>query len=606
LETGAELVPGYRLITLIGKGGSGEVWKVKGPGGLPLAMKFIPLASSAAAIELRSLRLVRALRHVNLITVFGVWQSRGFLAVAMELANGTLWDRYRQATQAGEPGIPKPELMEYLWEAAKAIDYLNQPRHCLQGHKRVGVQHCDIKPHNLLLIGGRVKVSDFGLARIAMEQAPATSILGTFVYSAPECFQGQTSRQSDQYALAVTYCQLRGGRLPFTGNVWGVMLGHSFDPPDLEMLPDDAERAVVARALAKRPEQRWADCGTFVRELKGEGPHRGQGAGVKGQRLAPRCLPLVPLLRPPHSVRRGVMIGLMALLGVLVCAGTLNRLQEPARAIRRADARDASAAADQRDEPEQTTGSHVMTGPDIPAISSKLLAIDLGLDTYLSRWNIACSRVMVDLKGVLRSIGNPAWVYWQRGRAHAEHKDYNRAIAAYTEALRIDPEYVRAYVDRGHALLWTGDEDRASADYLQALQRESATAPICYCLGLAHYNQGAFAHAIASYTEALRIEADFALAQNGRGLAFAAQGDYDQAIADFTAALRADPKYAAAYNNRGCVHSYKGSWQQAASDLAEAVRLDGRNTNYLRSANAVRRHETLSRPGSLIGNTLAR
>jgi Flp pilus assembly protein TadD len=89
----------------------------------------------------------------------------------------------------------------------------------------------------------------------------------TVPYAAPEYFGGRTSRQSDQYALAVTYCQLRGGRIPFPGTTAQMAVGHMCNDPDLEGLPEP-ERPVVARALAKRPEERWPDCRSFVDALK--------------------------------------------------------------------------------------------------------------------------------------------------------------------------------------------------------------------------------------------------------------------------------------------------------------------------------------------------
>src|SRR5262249_42948974 len=81
----------------------------------------------------------------------------------------------------------------------------------------------------------------------------------TVAYAAPEFFNGQTSDRSDQYSLAVTYCQLRGGRLPFEGTQQQVMIGHIMQPPDLAMLPE-AERPAVARALAKKPAERGPPC----------------------------------------------------------------------------------------------------------------------------------------------------------------------------------------------------------------------------------------------------------------------------------------------------------------------------------------------------------
>jgi tetratricopeptide (TPR) repeat protein len=85
----------------------------------------------------------------------------------------------------------------------------------------------------------------------------------TFAYAAPEFFRGETSGRSDQYSLAVTYCHLRGGRLPFHGNDAQLMAGHLGQPPDLTMLPPE-ERVAVARALAKDPDDRWPSCRDFV------------------------------------------------------------------------------------------------------------------------------------------------------------------------------------------------------------------------------------------------------------------------------------------------------------------------------------------------------
>src|SRR5262249_3560431 len=72
-----------------------------------------------------------------------------------------------------------------------------------------------------------------------------------------------------QYSLAVTYCLLRGGRLPFTGGPAALVAGHLHRPPDLSMLPQ-RERPVVARALAKEPSKRWPNCRAFVAALRAE------------------------------------------------------------------------------------------------------------------------------------------------------------------------------------------------------------------------------------------------------------------------------------------------------------------------------------------------
>ncbi len=316
---GAEPVPGFRLTRRLGAGGSGAVWEAAGPGGFLVALKLIPLGDEEGAVgvrpsepgEGRSLELLRTVRHANLLPLFGVWRREGSLIVGMELAERTLLDRCDEAVCQGQAGIPFAELIDYMQQAAQGIDYLNAPRHALAGQEGVGILHCDIKPQNLLLIGGTVKLGDFGLAQLLDGRAPAAGGL-TPAYAAPEFFQGRLSPRSDQYALALTYCRLRGGRLPFTGSPWEVILKHCLDAPDLTMLPE-GERPVVARALAKCPEERWPSCRVFVAELRAR-------SGTVARRPCnlpahPLFLPLPP--RPGRARRRRGWVGVLGVLALL-------------------------------------------------------------------------------------------------------------------------------------------------------------------------------------------------------------------------------------------------------------------------------------------------
>ncbi|MGE3809753.1 MAG: protein kinase [Gemmataceae bacterium] len=182
------------------------------------------------------------------------------------LGHPQLLDRWKEASQSHLPGIPRDELLEYMREAAKGIDFLNSNQR-LPGGEQVGIQHKDIKPQNLLLVGGTVKVADFGLAKVLYSTVTTASSTMTPAYAAPEFFSGQATRWSDQYSLAVTYCQLAAGRLPFEGSPLEVMAGHVTRAPHLKMLPEE-DRPVVARALAKKPEDRWPTCRDFVIHLE--------------------------------------------------------------------------------------------------------------------------------------------------------------------------------------------------------------------------------------------------------------------------------------------------------------------------------------------------
>ncbi len=241
----------------------------------------------------------------------------------MELADRTLMDRFREARNEGLPGVPRDELLDYFREAAKGIDYLNEPRHTVGGKERVGIQHRDIKPQNILLVGGGVTVADFGLARFLESTVGSHSGSMTPAYAPPEFFKGQTSNQSDQYSLAVTYCQLRGG-LPFSGTHEQIVVGHLMHPPDLNMLAEE-ERPAVARALAKEPGERWPSCRAFVQALAG------RAVDERAHTLAP--MPISPKAEtqpgskertesyPPRRSRRGLTVAVLA--GALAVAGVI-------------------------------------------------------------------------------------------------------------------------------------------------------------------------------------------------------------------------------------------------------------------------------------------
>src|SRR5205807_2630086 len=98
-------------------------------------------------------------------------------------------------------GIPLPELFRYFWEAAEALDFLHRNK----------VLHRDIKPDNLLLVAGHVKVADFGLIRLQeVDQTSFASVVcGTPSYMAPEVWDSKPSERSDLYSLAVSYAELR-------------------------------------------------------------------------------------------------------------------------------------------------------------------------------------------------------------------------------------------------------------------------------------------------------------------------------------------------------------------------------------------------------------
>lgn len=267
LASQEEPLPGYKLLERLGRGGFGEVWKVEAPGGLHKAMKFVfgDLDSAdddgkPAEQELKALNRVKSIRHPYILSLERFDIIDGQLIIVMELADRNLWDRFRECRAVGLAGIPRDELLRYLYEAAEALDLMNN---------QYQIQHLDIKPQNIFLLYNHVKVADFGLAK-DFEGARGTMTGGvTPVYAAPETFEGYLSRFTDQYSLAIVFQELLTGTRPFVGsNTKQLLLQHLNSPPELSAVPE-ADRPILERGLAKNPNDRWPSCSEMIRALSG-------------------------------------------------------------------------------------------------------------------------------------------------------------------------------------------------------------------------------------------------------------------------------------------------------------------------------------------------
>ena len=131
-----------------------------------------------------------------------------------------------------------------------------------------------------------------------------------------------------------------------------------------------------------------------------------------------------------------------------------------------------------------------------------------------------------------------------------------------------------SYNERGTDFGMKGDYDKAIADFDQALRINPNYADAYHNRGLAWAKKGDYGKAIADFDHALRINPNDADSHYHRGLAWEKKGHYDEAIADFNQALRINPKYVPAYNSRGGAWEDKGDYAKAIADYEQAVRLD--------------------------------
>jgi hypothetical protein len=301
-ETTEILPPRYRGAKQVGEGGMGEIYRATDSTlGRAVAVKVLAarFASDPVVRERFTREALAAARlsgDPSIVTIFdvGEWDERPYIVMEY-MAGGSLEQKLHEAG-AQPPG----QVLQWLDQAARALDHAEAE----------GVVHRDVKPGNLLLDReGNVHVADFGIASAAgMDSMTMTgTVMGTAGYLAPEQAQGdRAGPSSDRYALGVVAFELLTGTRPFES-----------DSPTAEAaahvhadVPSVSERAdlppelddVFRRALAKRPEDRYASSTEFVGALRGALDQAAGKTRVLGvvpppplRRAAPSA-PLWPLL----------------------------------------------------------------------------------------------------------------------------------------------------------------------------------------------------------------------------------------------------------------------------------------------------------------------
>ena len=261
----------YEIIEQIARGGMGIVYKGRDPKLNRLTavktMRFTDEFDEDQVDEIKKqfyneAEVVATLAHANIVTIYDVGEDLDLSYLAMEYLEGESLDQY---TREG-----------HLLPIRKCIDVIKQVCDGLEYAHRHGVVHRDIKPGNIMLLkDGLVKVTDFGIARVATSSKTQAGIIkGTPYYMSPEQAQGmRVSAPSDIFSLGVVFYQLLTGRLPFDGEnmasiLYQVTTANPEQPTTYNPELDKETVRILNRSLEKDLQKRYQTAKQMSEDLQ--------------------------------------------------------------------------------------------------------------------------------------------------------------------------------------------------------------------------------------------------------------------------------------------------------------------------------------------------
>ena len=259
----------YEIVSLLGQGGMGCVYKALDPMiGRPVAIKTLSADLSAEELAefkrrfFREARTAGRVAHPNVVTIYDVGEADGTPFIAMEYVEGRT---LRAVLDADGP-----------LGAEAACRIATQVAAGLAAAHKLSIIHRDVKPANIMIAAGApVKLMDFGIAKLPDGTKTQTGlILGSPIYVAPEQVIGRSvDGRSDVFSLGVVLYEMLTGTVPFGGLAVGALLysvlNEAHPPPSAynTRVPAVFER-ILARALAKHPDDRYQDAGEFAHDLR--------------------------------------------------------------------------------------------------------------------------------------------------------------------------------------------------------------------------------------------------------------------------------------------------------------------------------------------------
>lgn len=266
LNVGVIIGERYEVVSRIGSGGMADVYKAKDHKlNRFVAMKVLKPEFSADTNFIRKFQreaqAAAGLAHPNVVNVFDVGEDQGVNYIVMELVEGITLKEY--ISKKGKLTIK--EATSIAIQVSMGLE---------AAHNR-NIVHRDIKPQNIIIsTDGKVKVTDFGIARVASSNTISTNAMGSVHYSSPEQVRGGYSDfKSDIYSLGITMYEMVTGRVPFDGDTTvAIAIKHLQDEmvPPSRYVPDlpRSLEDIILKCTQKSPDRRYSTLAELINDLK--------------------------------------------------------------------------------------------------------------------------------------------------------------------------------------------------------------------------------------------------------------------------------------------------------------------------------------------------
>ena len=612
----------YTVLGKLGKGAMGVVYLASDPMlNRQVAVKTVDLSVEAPEEReflrerlLRDARAAAVLKHPNIVGIYDVFEDSGRAYLVMEYIEGE-----SLATLLKNNPLPDATAMlKVLRQMADALDYT---------HAR-GVIHRDIKPANVMIDStGTTKIMDFGIARItdARTNTPTGMVMGTVEYMAPEQILGEpVDGRADQFALAVVAYQMMTGSTLFGPNTMATLtykIVH--EPPPLPCsrntsLPRGVD-AVLAKALSKKPADRFSSCSEFAGALAlafsdaptaPMAPATAQVAAMRAQTTvamqdgtAAAAEPASPSRAPLVAAAIAVVLLGGALAAVIwkpwhrtpsTPAATTAAVTPPATAPPATETPAVKpAATEPAPEAKTAASAPAVSTPEPPKVAAPVKSEPIKSApanpeppkpgpapgkvstpaTSAPTEPVAAPEPAEELS--MASLppepkggrnGTPYGQAMQRGQQQVKQLDYAGALRSFGDAVQLRPDSPQAHYSRGAIFQHFEQIDAAMRDYNDAIRLQPTMVTAYVGLGNCLVHEHRDPEALVEFQRALELNPNAPMALFGRGNIYFRRKDYRAAIADYDKVLQINPRYAPAYQNRAHARQEIGDFAGAAAD----------------------------------------